>query len=75
MPGTDLAGLKGSDRNRLDSALRSGGYGCSNRLSVTVPYSLYSLLEERSCREGRSMSNLAAYLLECALSGHTDQTM
>ncbi|WP_255116846.1 MULTISPECIES: ribbon-helix-helix domain-containing protein [unclassified Synechococcus] len=38
------------------------------RLSVTVPYRLYQMLHERSDLEGRSMSNLAAYMLEQGLS-------
>ena len=38
------------------------------RLSVTVPYRLYQMLQERSDLEGRSMSNLAAYMLEQGLS-------
>jgi hypothetical protein len=42
-----------------------------NRLSVTVPYSLYTALEQRASLEGRSLSNLAAYLLENALGGRS----
>ena len=38
------------------------------RLSVTVPHRLYQMLQERSDLEGRSMSNLAAYMLEQGLS-------
>jgi hypothetical protein len=38
------------------------------RLSVTVPHHLYQMLQERSDLEGRSMSNLAAYMLEQGLS-------
>jgi len=37
------------------------------RLTVTVSYCLYAALEQRASKEGRSMSNLAAYLLENAL--------
>lgn len=40
-----------------------------NRLSVTVPFSLYAALERRATMEGRSLSNLAAYLLENSLGG------
>lgn len=39
------------------------------RLSITLPHSTYHELLERSDAEGRSMSNLAAYLLESSL-GH-----
>lgn len=38
------------------------------RLSVTVSHHLYELLQNRSDDEGRSMSNLAAFLLEQSLS-------
>jgi len=41
----------------------------SNRLSVTIPFSLYAALERRASMEGRSLSNLAAYLLENSLGG------
>ncbi len=38
------------------------------RVTVTVPDHIYSSLLERSSREGRSISNLAAYLLERAVA-------
>ncbi len=38
-----------------------------HRLTITVPHSTYNQLVERSDAEGRSMSNLAAYLLESSL--------
>lgn len=34
------------------------------RISVTLPLSVYKPLLERSDQEGRSLSNLAAWLLE-----------
>jgi hypothetical protein len=34
---------------------------------VTLPYRAFKALEERSIQEGRSLSNLAAYLIEQAL--------
>lgn len=37
------------------------------RLTITVPGSLFERLEALSTAEGRSLSNLAAFLLECAL--------
>jgi len=40
------------------------------RLTVTLPYTLYEALVERSDLEGRSLSNLAAFLLETALQGN-----
>lgn len=39
------------------------------RITVTVPDRIYRTLLERSTREGRSISNLAAYLLERAVAG------
>jgi hypothetical protein len=38
------------------------------RLSVTLPQSTYEQLVKKSGWEGRSISNLAAYLLENALN-------
>jgi hypothetical protein len=37
------------------------------RISATLPYSTFRALEERSSREGRSLSNLAAFLIEQGL--------
>ena len=37
------------------------------RLSITLPFATYQLLAEHSAHDGRSMSNLAAHLLELAL--------
>lgn len=39
------------------------------RITITVPYHAFCALQERSEDEGRSLSNLASYLLETAL-GH-----
>jgi len=39
------------------------------RISITIPNEIYRLLLERSDLEGRSLSNLAAYLLESSISG------
>ena len=38
------------------------------RITITVPWHLHDSLLQRSDREGRSLSNLAAYLLEQACS-------
>ena len=40
----------------------------SNRrcITITVPASLFETLEEESTNQGRSISNLSTYLLECA---------
>lgn len=38
------------------------------RITITVPYGAYQSLLNRSDQEGRSMSNLAAYILESSIS-------
>lgn len=38
------------------------------RVTITVPYVLYAELLARSDQQGRSLSNLAAFLLEAAVS-------
>ena len=42
----------------------------SQRLTITVAHSTLEALVDRSQHEGRSLSNLAAYLLENALEDH-----
>ncbi|MCS5700043.1 hypothetical protein NZK32_13440 [Cyanobium sp. FGCU-52] len=37
------------------------------RVSITIPFRTYQDLLQRSNEQGRSLSNLAAYLLETAL--------
>ncbi|MCP9929438.1 hypothetical protein KBY82_01425 [Cyanobium sp. AMD-g] len=37
------------------------------RVTITIPYNAYQSLVERSNFQGRSLSNLAAYLLETSL--------
>ena len=39
------------------------------RITITVNYSVYTQLVERSSRECRSISNLASYLLQRDLEG------
>ena len=43
------------------------------RISITVAHHTYNRLIEQSDREGRSLSNLAAYLLELATGGRSAQ--
>jgi hypothetical protein len=38
------------------------------RVTVTIPYATYLALESLSREQGRSLSNLSAHLLECAVS-------
>ena len=47
--------------DRTDLAFKS-----PKRISITIPHNAYEYLVQRSDREGRSLSNLAAYLLESA---------
>jgi hypothetical protein len=37
------------------------------RVTITIPYNAYQSLIERSNQQGRSLSNLAAYLIETSL--------
>lgn len=37
------------------------------RLTITISWVVFERLVERSQKEGRSMSNLSSYLLECML--------
>ena len=41
------------------------------RISITVPHHAFCVMQERSDLEGRSLSNLAAYLLELSLDQHS----
>ena len=38
------------------------------RMTITIPHAIYLELERRSLEQGRSFSNLSAYLLERAIS-------
>jgi len=40
------------------------------RISITVPWHVFAALRDRADEEGRSTSNLGAFLLELALSHH-----
>jgi hypothetical protein len=42
------------------------------RVTITLPHSAYKQLEERSFKEGRSLSNLAAFLIEKGLEKPAD---
>lgn len=43
------------------------GNRAPQRVSITLSYAAYTGLEKRSALEGRSLSNLAAFILETAL--------
>jgi hypothetical protein len=42
------------------------------RVTITLPYATYHDLQERADDEGRSLSNLAAFLLESSLQEKND---
>jgi hypothetical protein len=50
------------------TAARSLVFRRPRRITITVPHHAFSALQQRSDLEGRSLSNLAAYLLEIALN-------
>jgi hypothetical protein len=43
------------------------------RVTITIPYNAYQALIERSNHQGRSLSNLAAYLIENSLQAFAPQ--
>lgn len=45
----------------------SSRFRAPQRISVTLPQHVFQALIDRSAEEGRSLSNLSAYLLECSL--------
>ncbi len=49
------------------SAQANPAFRSPRRITITVPYGTYQGLLQRSELEGRSLSNLAAYLLENAM--------
>jgi len=51
---------------------RPESFRSPKRITITVPYQIYQNLTERSDREGRSLSNLAAFLLEQSCRNQLD---
>ncbi|MDM7952046.1 MAG: hypothetical protein QUV07_02355 [Cyanobium sp. CZS 25K] len=47
--------------------MTSNAFRTPRRLTITIPYGTYEQLLDRSDEQGRSLSNLAAYLHESAL--------
>jgi hypothetical protein len=43
------------------------GFRSSQRITITLPFAIAHGLMQRSIHEGRSLSNLAAFLLEASL--------
>lgn len=56
--------IKGIRENSGDEFI---GNRAPQRVTITLNYAAYMNLEKRSVVEGRSMSNLAAFILENAL--------
>lgn len=54
--------------NSVSGSPRVQANRASKRITITIPFSTFQALERRSTEEGRSLSNLAAYLLECSLN-------
>jgi CopG-like RHH_1 or ribbon-helix-helix domain, RHH_5 len=48
-------------------ASMAAAFRSPRRITITMPHHAYLALQERCDDEGRSLSNLAAYLLETAL--------
>lgn len=55
------------------SKSRAGGQRRAKRISISLHDAMFERLQELSLREGRSLSNLCAYLLEVALQRHDQQ--
>ena len=53
---------------------RPESFRSPKRITITVPYQIYQDLSERSDREGRSLSNLAAFLLEQSCRNQLDES-
>lgn len=69
-----LVVLRSTETRSTDSfAMTANAFRTPRRLTITIPHGIYRELIERSDEQGRSLSNLAAYLLESALV--TDQAM
>jgi hypothetical protein len=63
MVATSYIQAQAENRPKLTPLQRS-----PRRVTITGPYALYSELLARSDQQGRSLSNLAAFLIEAAIS-------
>jgi hypothetical protein len=52
----------------VNSSAQQRANRAPKRITITLPFSTFQALEQRSTEEGRSISNLAAYLLERSLA-------
>ena len=55
------------NRQQAAPAVLGRAFRSPKRITITLPQGAYQQLLDRSDQEGRSLSNLAAYLLETAL--------
>lgn len=63
---SDTLTLETSMTNQSNS--RPNAFRKPKRVTITIPHATYLELERRSDEQGRSLSNLSAYLLECAVN-------
>jgi hypothetical protein len=64
----DIFSMK-SEYGQVGHSSMNAIFKTPKRISITIPNEIHRLLLERSDLEGRSLSNLAAYLLESSISG------
>lgn len=57
----------------MQTARNAGRQPVPVRVSITMPYRVFTALTVRADREGRSTSNLGAFLLEQVLSSETEK--
>ena len=50
-------------------SIQGSSFKRPRRVTITIPQSMYEYLVSRSMNEGRSLSNLCAYLLELSYPG------
>jgi hypothetical protein len=54
--------------NSENSSAQKRANRAPKRITITLPFRTFQALEQRSTEEGRSISNLAAFLLERGLA-------
>jgi hypothetical protein len=59
-----MARPRSQESSQRPSPERSTGFRSPRRISITIPLRTYERLVKRSDEEGRSMSNLASFILE-----------
>lgn len=60
---------RSQESSKRSSPDRSAGFRSPRRISITIPLRTYERLLQRSDEDGRSMSNLASFILESWLDG------